>query len=418
MSSAAYQTLRASGDAHWRVGAPWPALADWTAALALNPADKDLRFNIAVAHKALRNLDLATALFSDLVSGDRRLEALAHLSDIAPQRISADLEAEIAAAASDAGLPLDLRCVLAFNLGKVREQQGRYDAAFAAFAAGAALKAASLCDEPRRSEQEEADFLKFIKATFTADFLRREEDDGDPTTAPIFIVGLPRSGTTLVEQILASHPAVMGLGESEALNRAVSGRHPYDPAAAAPPGHYQALAADYLAAMRAQGWDGAGRFVDKTPANLWAVGMIHLMFPRAVILHTVRHPADTCLSNFQQLFEAGNPLSYDLAGLGRQYVRYHQAMDHWRAVLPGRVTDVRLEELTTDPDAQIRALVTAAGLPWDDACLAFHANPRPVRTASANQVRQPMSTAAQDRWRHYAPHLAPLLEALGPYAPT
>ena len=136
-----------------------------------------------------------------------------------------------------------------------------------------------------------------------------------------------------------------------------------------------------------------------------------------MILHTVRGPLDTGLSNFQQLFEFGNPLSFDLGDLGRQYVRYREAMDHWNAVLPGRIIEVKLEALTADPEVQIRRLVTqAAGLAWDDACLRFHENPRPVLTASAAQVRHPITAAATGRWRNYAHHLGPLQAALGAYA--
>jgi hypothetical protein len=149
------------------------------------------------------------------------------------------------------------------------------------------------------------------------------------------------------------------------------------------------------------------------------IGLIHLMLPKAVILHSVRDPVDTCLACYRQLFETANECSYDLADIGHEYVRYREMMDHWASVLPGRVIDVSHEALVADPERQTRWLVTeACGLEWDPACLRFYETKRPVRTASVAQVRQPIFTTSVERWRRYEKHLAPLFEALGPYAPA
>jgi hypothetical protein len=167
--------------------------------------------------------------------------------------------------------------------------------------------------------------------------------------------------------------------------------------------------------MRARGLRGGARLVDKTLLSYLYVGVIHLMFPGAVILHSVRDPIDTCLC-FRSLFGAGNETSYDLADIGATYVRYRAAMDHWARVLPGRVVDVSHGALVADPEGQIRWLVTeACGLDWDDACLRFFETDRPVRTVSFAQVRQPIFTTSVQRWRRYEAHLAVIFEIVGPY---
>ena len=158
--------------------------------------------------------------------------------------------------------------------------------------------------------------------------------------------------------------------------------------------------------------------MDKTLESFLHVGMIALMFPRAVILHSVRDPVDTCLACYRQLFAEGAETLYDLASIGAEYVRYREVMDHWRAVLPGRVIDVVYEELVAYPERRIRWLVSeACGLEWSESCLAFHEADRPVLTASAAQVRRPIFRSSVERWRRHQHRLGPLFEALGPYAP-
>jgi hypothetical protein len=179
------------------------------------------------------------------------------------------------------------------------------------------------------------------------------------------------------------------------------------------------LAATYLAALRERGWDGASRFVDKTLENYLHVGLIHLLFPRATILHAVRDPVDTGFACYRQLFARGNETLYDLAGIGAEYGRYRALMAHWASVLPGRVIDVDYEALVADPQARIPALVTeAAALPWDEAVLRFHERAAGVGTASASQVRKPIYGSSVQRWRRHAQALQPLIAALGPYGPA
>jgi hypothetical protein len=231
---------------------------------------------------------------------------------------------------------------------------------------------------------------------------------------------MPRSGTTLVEQILASHPMVHGAGELKTMNDVVltvrgpdGNTIPYpefvpslDPAA------LQAIGARYLALLRELAPHGE-RVTDKMPSNYYFVGLIHLALPNARIIHTMRDPVDTCISCFSKLFTAEQNHTYDLGELGRYYRRYERLMAHWRRVLPpGRMLDVRYEDVVADLDGQARRIIDYCGLPWDDRCLSFHETDRPVRTASATQVRQPIYSSAVGRWKVYEEFLGPLLNEL------
>ena len=197
----------------------------------------------------------------------------------------------------------------------------------------------------------------------------------------------------------------------------MEGRFPYPPQAHRDPDHFRALARRYLEIQRGRGWMGRTRLVDKTLDNHLHIGMIHLMFPRAVILHVARHPMDTGLACWRQLFATGNETLYDLAEIGAEQRRYRAMIDHWGAVLPGRVAEVGYEALVADPESEIRRLVTeVCALPWAPSCLRFHDTNRSVGPASADQVRKPVFMPSVDRWRRHESRLAPLVEALGDLA--
>jgi hypothetical protein len=243
---------------------------------------------------------------------------------------------------------------------------------------------------------------------------------GDLSSMPIFVIGMPRSGTTLVEQIIASHPAIHGAGELPSLNdvvmtvRAPNGNLiPYpDFVRAIDANALKRIGADYVAAVRKLAPSGQ-RVTDKMPANYYFAGLIRLALPNARIIHTVRDPVDTCVSCFSKLFSADQNHTYDLGELGRYYERYQRLMAHWQRVLPiGSILDVRYEDVVADLQTQARRIISYCGLPWDDKCLLFHESARPVRTASATQVRQPIYNSAVGRWRVYEQHLGPLLAAL------
>jgi hypothetical protein len=316
---------------------------------------------------------------------------------------------------SPAVLPTEINEATApwFAEGRRLEAEGRYDEAFAAFAEGNRIKAEHL--DPAQFVARHGALVKLLKSVFTPAFLA-EYATNNPDDRPIFIVGVPRSGSTLVEQILCSHPQVQGMGESQSLMRLASGAFPFDPKGHLDPAR---MAIEYLNSVRDEGWVGDTRFSDKALLNALAIGNIHMMFPRSTIINCSRDAIDTCFSCFRTDFTNGGWLKFglDLTTVGHFYASHREMMNHWSFSLMGRVINVEYEALVRDPDGQIRWLLDVCRLPWDDACLRFFENPREVRTASADQVRRPIFHDSVGRWRHYREHLGPLIEALGPFAP-
>lgn len=301
---------------------------------------------------------------------------------------------------------------LHFALGKAMDD-ARDAASFAHYAAGNAARRATAAYD--RSAHE--DFVARTIATFTADFLAERASSGDRASDPIFVVGMPRSGSTLVEQILASHPAVDGLSELAdlpAVARSLGGRYP-DVLATLTAADFARAGRDYLDRVRPRR-SGRPRFVDKFPGNMLHAGLIHLALPNATIVDVRRDAVATCFSLFKQLFARGQAYSYDLADLGHYYRHYVALIDHFAAVLPGRILTLRYEDLVDDTDAATRRLLAHAALPFDPACLRFYASDRAVRTASSEQVRQPIFRSGLDDWRRSEDQLGLLIEALGPLA--
>jgi tetratricopeptide (TPR) repeat protein len=391
------------------------AAAAYQRAVALRDDAIETRRSLAIVLSILGRIDQAAAQHRRLIDHPSTADwALTRLALLKPAAITDDDLARIVAGARRPDADGETRIGLLFALGEVLERRGDDAGAFAAFAEGNRLKRAALIGagvDVERLIGAHAAAARAVATAFTADLLERHKAEGLSTAAPIFIIGMPRSGSTLIEQILASHPDVAAFGEAAALPPLLE--HGF----VAGQAETRALARRYLEAMRRRGWRGVGRFVDKTLENYLHVGAIALMFPNAVILHAVRDPVDTCLSCYRQLFASGAETLYDLADIGAEYVAYRGVMDHWRTVLPGRLVDIDHEALVADPEGQIRWLVTeACGLTWNDACLRFYEGARPVRTASSGQVRQPIFATSVARWRRYEAELAPLLAALGPYA--
>jgi sulfotransferase family protein len=254
----------------------------------------------------------------------------------------------------------------------------------------------------------------------SAELIRNKAGLGDPTDVPIFILGMPRSGSTLVEQVLASHPKVFGAGELKDFDQVVKTVFGPDGAVVAYPEflpsfgaeHLRRMGAQYLRRLRQHSAD-APRITNKMPSSFFYTGLIHLALPNARIIHTMRNPVDTCLSCFSKLFSGEQNFSYDLGELGRYYRKYTELMEHWRHALPpGVMLDVQYEEVVEDFETQARRIVAHCGLEWDEACLAFHKNKRPVKTASALQVRRPIYQSSVGRWLPYKDQLEPLLREL------
>ncbi len=305
---------------------------------------------------------------------------------------------------------------LHFALAKAYEDFGRREELFRHLLAGNALK------RPRvvYDEAESLGLLSRIASVFTPELMQNKRGAGDPSELPVFIVGMPRSGSTLVEQVLASHPKIFGAGEIADFGRETGDiwgpeaaeRFP-EAVASATPEQFRALAEQYLAGLRARS-PSAERITDKALGNFQFVGLIHLVLPRARIIHIRRDPIDTCLSAFSKLFTQAQPHTFDLGELGRYYRAYEVLMAHWRGVLPdGAMLELDYERLVADFEPQARRLIDHVGLAWDDRCAAFHQTQRTVRTASAEQVRQPLYQSAVGRSAPYRAMLTPLLDALG-----
>ncbi len=331
----------------------------------------------------------------------------------------ADVAAMRAALSAD-GIDEDDRFHLHFALGKALEDRRDAAGSFAAYAEGNRRRRAQL--DYRR--EAIADLVDRSIATFTPAFFAKRRDYGCPSDAPIFVLGLPRAGSTLVEQILASHPLVEGtteLPDIPLMARRLSGRKDADDPGAYPeilatldPAQCRALGEEYLERAAVQRVTDRPHFIDKLPNNWAHVGFVKLILPNARIVDARRHPLACGFSNFKQHFARGQAFTYDLGDLGHYYADYVRLMRHLDAVLPGQVHRIVNEALVEDPDGEIRRLLGGVGLPFDPACLAFHENKRAVRTPSAEQVRKPVNASGVDRWRDYDEWLGPLKDALGP----
>ena len=310
------------------------------------------------------------------------------------------------------------RVHLCFALGKALEDLTEYRQSFEYYLRGNALKRAASRYRPETVELN----TRLQIEVCTAALFARHAQSGAPDPDPIFIVGLPRSGSTLIEQILASHSQVEGTHELADLPRIVlqiRGRElesdaPRYPAALAEmsPADLRRLGEKYLSDTRVYR-TGKPRFIDKMPNNFRHIGLIHLMLPNARIIDARREPMACCFGNLKQLFAAGQEFTYSVEDIARYYRTYLELMRHWNAVLPGRVLRVQHEDLVDDLEGNVRRLLDFCGLPYEPACLEFHKTERSVRTASSEQVRQPIYREGLGQWRHYEPWLGPLRAALG-----
>jgi len=304
-----------------------------------------------------------------------------------------------------------------FALGKASEDYRDYARAFEYYERGNALRRMQESYDPVHTEV----IHERIRAVFTKEFLEQARGGGHADVRPIFIVGLPRSGSTLIEQILASHAEVEAtheLPEGGRLIRFIEQRR-------VGRGHYPEAVSGFSAeefATLGKRYDeqtrryrsGAPYFIDKMPNNFANLGLLSLILPNALFINAMRDPMDTCLSCYKQLFARGQSFTYDLDDLGNYYLEYRRMMDHWHAVMPGRILDVQYENVVDDLEAQVRRLLDYCGLAWDMACLEFHNTKRAIRTASSEQVRQPIYTDAVDHWKKFGNALNQLVEILDP----
>lgn len=305
-----------------------------------------------------------------------------------------------------------------YAMAKAREDRGDFDGAWSYYVQGNDMQRRAEKYDPVQTEC----LHDAIIEVFDEPFLQSMEGAGEPDPAPIFIVGLPRSGSTLIEQILASHSAVEGTSElpyvgrvATSLNRKRADGVSYPEAMRGlEPDGLARLGRDYLELADIHRVEKRRRFIDKMPNNFPAVGFLHLVLPNATIIDARRHPLDSCLSCFRQLFARGQTFTYDLEDIGEYFLEYQRMMDHWHAVLPGKVLTMQYEVLVGDFENQVERLLEHCGLPFEEACLRFFETDRPVRTASSEQVRQPIHRRSIGFWRNYERHLAGLRAVLEP----
>ena len=389
-------------------------------AIAIDPRFAGAYNNLGLLLKATGRLTEAQRAFEQAIAlspGDFSLYE--NLAAVRPFDRDDPYLAVLEAAADKAdALSAAQQTHLHFALAKAHDSFGRPEYAFAHLQKANWLKRQQIgYDEAAALGQ-----MKRLREITTRDFMRARQDCGERSAIPVFIVGMTRSGTTLIEQILASHPQVFGAGETPVLDQAAGSIQKLLPCAPGfpemmlrmSPADFHALGSLYLDRMMERA-PTALRITDKMTINFLFVGLIHLALPDATIIHAVRDPADTCLSCFSTHFTNGNEHTYDLAELGRYYRHYRELMAHWRDVLPpGRILDVRYEELVADLESVARRIIAHCGLDWDARCLDFHRTQRPISTASATQVRKPIYRNSVERWRKYEPFLGPLLSELAP----
>jgi tetratricopeptide (TPR) repeat protein len=310
-----------------------------------------------------------------------------------------------------------------FALGKAYEDAADYDAAWHWYHTGNQRQRPLVSHDPLVMEERHAAIME----TFTADFLRAHEGHGFEAADPIFIVGLHRSGSTLIEQILASHSQVEGTAELPNLGQVATsvGRYRPDnvvfPRAARDlrPKDWRAYGKQYIEETRRHRLTSRPRFTDKLPNNFPLIGFLHLILPNARIINACRHPLDSLLGNYKQLYGGGMEYSYDMEELADYYRQYHRLMQHWQQVLPGKVLTVHYEDTVLDLESQVRRILEHCGLPFEESCLHYYRTERAVKTASSEQVRRPIYTGALGTWRRYDQHLelwktelADIIEAL------
>jgi tetratricopeptide (TPR) repeat protein len=404
-----------------RLGEYEAAIAIYEAVLAEHPRQPKGWMSLGHALKTVGRRADSIAAYRKAVALQPSLgEAWWSLANLKTFRFSDEDLAAMRAALGDSALADDDRLHLHFALGKALEDAGDFAPAFRHYETGNALRRETL---GYRAE-DTRDQVRRAKALFTPGFLAARAGQGCEAPDPIFVVGLPRAGSTLVEQILASHSQVEGTQELPdiiALARRIGGRPAAErdtayPEAIAdlPAEALKALGEEYLERARAHRKLGRPLFIDKMPNNWAHVGLIHLILPNAKIVDARRHPLGCCFSGFKQHFARGQGFTYSLDDVGRYYADYVALMAHFDDVLPGRVHRVIYEQMVTDPEAEVRRLLDHCGLPFEAACLRFYENDRAVRTASSEQVRQPIYTDAAEHWRNFEPWLEPLKAALGP----
>lgn len=386
--------------------------------LETRPGDPRIQVAIATSLSNLGRMDEAASLYREVIAkSPRYCEAYEGLATA--QKFGKDdheIKA-IEALLTDASLQTKDRESLHYAAGKIYNDVKDYDQAFKHYNAAKAITAAGY--DIRRY----ISFVDQAESVYTKDFLASWHGKGHKSERPVFIVGMPRSGTTLTEQVISSHPKAHGAGERNDMQRIctalinrLGGTLELGPKFDGLKAHDLKASAETYLEMLNRHSATAQRVTDKMPHNYESLGLISMFFPNAKIIHCVRDPIDTCVSCFMQHFHSAHGYNAGLESLGRYYREYVRLMDHWKRVLPIPIFEVRYEDMIADQEAMTRKLIDFVALPWDDACLRFYETERAVTTPSRWQVRQPIYGSSVKRWKNYEQHLTPLITALGDLA--
>lgn len=416
-----HRTLALMGRVKREMGQTEESIQWFAKAIAADPDSVDLLNQIGISHMELGEMSEARAYFEKAIA--IAPEALRVYTNLANAKKFSKDEAHyrnfVAAAQGIDTLSDHEKIGVHYALGKVFDDVGESETAMTSFIAGARLKRAEL----NYNKQAGLYLFDRIREVFSKDALeaKRKQIEGSKTAAPILVLGMPRSGSTLTEQIISSHSQVFGAGEVRTLNQSLNEAITKDFSESVrfpevfqflSQSHADAIVANYLRDV--PNWGGkTPRFTDKMLTNFFYMGLINLMMPNAKIIHIRRHPVDNCISCFTRLFREDLPYSYDFDDLADYYTQYARLMAHWRDVLPaGAFHELKYEDLVADTEGQARQLLEFVGLPWEDQCLAFYETKRPVKTASVTQVREPIYTRSVERWKKYGASVQPLIDRL------
>ena len=380
-------------------------------AVELNANNPHYLSNLAASYIAIGELESAEATYSKVIRRrPKNYEAWYNRSTLRKQTPDDNHTAQLEKALRQLAADDPGETALCYALAKEYEDLGRYDKSFEMLERGAARKRSQL----NYSVQLDVELMQQMTEICNASFATRVAP-ATPRRGPVFVLGLPRSGTTLVDRILNSHSKVVSMGEigdfALTLNRVAGTTERQQLLATYSRLDLQQLGDEYLRSVRSYGTDSE-LFIDKNLFNFLNIGLIAKALPGAPIIHVRRNSVDSCLSLFRALFRTGNPYSYDLNDLADYYIAYSRLMQHWHDVFPGAIKHIVYEELVDDQENISRKLIADCGLDWETACLDFAANSAPVATASAAQVRKPIYRDAMARWRHFEKHLRPLIDKL------
>ena len=395
------------------------AIESYRRCLALKPTHIGALMGLGHVLKAVGDYEGSVASYNACIRQvPENGETYWSLANLKRYRFDDDMIAEMEKRVTMTGEDAQSAVNFLFALAKAYEDGSDFERAWHFYRTGNEKQRAEVFYDPVQTEAMNDRLVQ----VYTPDFFASHAGAGHADPSPIFILGLPRSGSTLLEQILASHSQVEGTSELPYIGRAASslnrnreqGLNYPEAMVELAPENLRTLGEEYLASARLHRQSGSPRFIDKMPNNFPNAGFIATILPNAKIIDARRHPLDACLSCYRQLFAKGQNFTYDLTEIGEYYLQYQRLMDHWAAVMPGRVLTVQYEGVVADFENQVRRLLDFCGLPWEEACLRFYESERPVRTPSSEQVRQPIYDRSVGHWLNYESHLGELVEVIAP----